>query len=112
MVAGRSPPQGCGFYGFAVRPDFLRRLTSSAPPPSPKSATTSPERRTRSEPVAAKVSGIDRVTETEAEGSEVPTALVAVTDTSYVVPLVRPVIVHEVAVVVVQLLPPGEAVAV
>ena len=45
------------------------------------------------------------------EGSEVPTALLAVTDTSYVVPLVRPVIVHEVAVVVVQLLPPGDAVA-
>ena len=65
----------------------------------------------RSEPVAARVAGIGNVTETVSEGSEVPTALVAVTDTSYVVPLVRPLIVHEVAGVVVQLLPPGEAVA-
>ena len=35
----------------------------------------------RSEPVAANVAGIGKVTETGAEGSEVPTALVAVTET-------------------------------
>ena len=45
------------------------------------------------------------------EGSEMPTALVAVTDTKPG-PLVMPLIVHEVAVVVVQLWPPTEAVAV
>jgi hypothetical protein len=35
----------------------------------------------RSEPVAANVAGIGNVTETGSEGSEVPTALLAVTDT-------------------------------
>ena len=70
----------------------------------------------RSEPVAANLAvaavttGAAGVTATT-EGSEVPTALLAVTETEYVVPFVRPLIVHEVAVVVVQLLPPGEAVA-
>ena len=58
--------------------------------------------------VATRTAGVTATT----KGSEVPAALVAVTDTSYVVPLVRPLIVHEVAVVVLQLLPPGEAVAV
>ena len=61
--------------------------------------------------VAAVTTGTAGVTATT-EGSEVPTALLAVTDTSYVVPFARPLIVHEVAVVVVQLFPPGEAVAV
>ena len=42
----------------------------------------------------------------------VPTMLVAVTVTVYVVPLVRPVTVHEVAPVVVQLWLPGEVVTV
>jgi len=60
--------------------------------------------------VEAVTTGTAGVTATT-EGSEVPTALLAVTDISYVVPLVRPLIVHEVAVVVVQLLPPGDAVA-
>ena len=60
--------------------------------------------------VAAVTTGTTGVT-AATEGSEVPTALLAVTETEYVVPLVRPVIVHEVAVVVVQLLPPGDAVA-
>ena len=65
----------------------------------------------RSEPVAANVAGIGNVTETGSEESDVPTALDAVTVTEYVEPLVRPVMTHEVAVVVVQLLPPGDAVA-
>jgi len=65
----------------------------------------------RSEPVAANVAGIGNVTETGSEESDVPTALDAVTVTEYVEPLVRPVMTHEV-VAVVQLAPPGVAVAV
>ena len=46
-----------------------------------------------------------------AEAGPVPSALVAVTVNVYAVPLVSPVTVHEVAPPVVQLLPPGLAVA-
>ena len=59
--------------------------------------------------IAAVTTGAAGVT-AMTEGSEVPTALLAVTETEYVVPFVRPLIVQDVAVVVVQLLPPGDAV--
>jgi len=47
-----------------------------------------------------------------AEAAEVPVAFVAVTVNVYAVPLVSPVTVHEMAPVVVQVRPPGEAVTV
>jgi hypothetical protein len=51
------------------------------------------------------------VTETASDGSDVPTAFIAVTVIEYVAPFVRPVITHEV-VVDVHDSPPGKAVAV
>jgi hypothetical protein len=47
-----------------------------------------------------------------ADATEVPAALVAVTENVYAVPLVRPVTVAEVAPVVAAVRPPGEAVTV
>ena len=54
------------------------------------------------------VAGAEGVTETDAEGPDVPSVLLAATVTEYIFPLVSPVIMQEV-VVVVQVALPGVA---
>jgi hypothetical protein len=57
-------------------------------------------------------SGIGVTAADGADAGLVPAALVALTTNVYAVPLVNPVTVHDVAPVVVHVLPPGDAVTV